>query len=133
MLRRPTPTARYPLEAVRSASTVRVGRGRARDEVRRRLRAQGKPMSDPEAAAYVRSLVAGLQPEAFCASTELAYAETRPVVADIYGVRNQHGDWYVKLYLLRGRAGDDVVVCSCHEPQGTLMRADGQRIGKPRR
>jgi hypothetical protein len=129
MRARPPAAPYHALEVVRAATRVYVGGGRARAKVMERFEALRKPLSAPEAERFVREMARALTVEAFVETKELQCAEALPVLADIYGVRDRHGDWYVKLYM-RGR---DVVVISCHEPEGTLVRNDGLRIGKPRK
>lgn len=95
--------------------------------VKARLRGK-KPLSDPEAEAFVRGLVGALTEDAFV-RTEVMQWETE-VTVDIYGARDKHGDWYVKIYIVNDEV---VVVPSCHEPEGTMWRADGVRVGRPRK
>jgi hypothetical protein len=118
----------YELWVVRTASTIRVRRGKASLAVRDRAYALRKPMTDSEAEEYVRDMVRGLTPDAFVETLEMTWLERQPVRADIYGVRDAMGDWYLKLYLW----DVGVVVASCHPPLFPLTRADGLRLGRRR-
>ena len=44
--------------------------------------------------------------------------------ADIYGVKDRHGWWWIKLFLQHGR----VTVISCHAPKFTMRLVDGTII-----
>lgn len=122
----PKPTAHYPLAKVLPlVGNARVGRGRARDTVTKRLGG----LSDTDAENFVRRMVQGLTEAAFVRTDVLDFYEG-PIRADLYGVRDAHGDWYVKLYIEDATL---LVLLSCHEPEGTLRRADGMRIGRPRK
>lgn len=118
----------YPRKLVQAASIIRVAHGKAREAVRERLLPLRGSLSDVQASQYVRAMVRGLRPGEFVETREQVWAELRPVRADIYGVRNAAGDWYLKFYLLNG----EVAVVSCHPPQWPLQRVDGLRIGGPK-
>jgi len=123
---KPRPTARYPLRVlVPLIPRARVAKGKATQSVKDRL-AQVRRMSDAEAEDYVRQLVRTLTEDAFVRTDELTWHEG--IFADVYGAQDAHGDWYIKLYVV-----DELAIVSCHEPQGTMRRADGKTVGRPRR
>lgn len=76
---------------------------------------------------YIRKLLSGLKSSEFVEPVVLDYDE-RDVQADVYGVRNDDGDWYVKFHIQHGQ----IVVTSCHEPERPLTRVDGLTIGGPK-
>jgi hypothetical protein len=110
-------------------TAVRVGVRRARGPVQKRFEFLRRPLSEPQAEEYVRTVVQNLSLNEFVRTQELSWAQARSVIADIYGVRNREGDWYVKLYV----HGGHLVVASCHRPEAPLLRADGLRIGRRQR
>lgn len=67
-------------------------------------------LAPAEAAAYVRTMLANLLPENYSESEILDYNPA--VKADVYGVHNEDGRWYVKFYMQHGR----ITVASCHYP-----------------
>ena len=46
------------------------------------------------------------------------------VWADVYGVSDEHGRWFIKFYMENGR----VQVTSCHGPERALTCIDGTTI-----
>lgn len=123
-------TAKYDLAAVlRLLPDARIARGKATLEVKSTLVAvRQRRLSDAEADAYIHKLVRSLTPEAFVRRETLIWHDDAE--ADLYGAQNGDGDWYIKLYIDNGTL---LVIVSCHEPKGALTRADGKRIGKPRK
>jgi hypothetical protein len=123
------PSPQYELELVQLATAIRVNERPAMFEVRKHFESLRKPMSPQRAKDYVISMLVHLQPN------ELVETKTLPddfeghVLADIYGVRNEAGDWYLKFYALNGQ----FFVSSCHPPSGPLRRVDGLVIGRRRR
>lgn len=99
-----------------------IGKKRAVREVAARL-----GISEPEAEHYVYTALAGLQEANYVETVEIDWDNT--VVADVYGIADVHGGWYVKLYVEHGR----VQVASFHEPERDLKCCDGTIIkkGKP--
>jgi hypothetical protein len=95
-----------------------IGNKRAIEEVSARL-----GLSAREAAAFVRAKIAALTPDAFVRSEIQHYAEG-DFQADIYGVKDKHGGWFIKFYEDSGV----LVVPSCHEPREELRCVNGKRI-----
>ena len=81
-------------------------------------------VGDAEAETYARQTVSKLRLADFC-RTEAQTYEDWEIDADIYGVKNRDGEWYVKLYVLHGQ----VWILSCHPPERILQREDGTKIG----
>jgi hypothetical protein len=77
--------------------------------------------SAAQAEAYIRSGIAVLTADEFVATQTQNYA-SGAVEADIYGVTNDDGEWFVKFYVENGR----VTVTSWHGPTDELVRADGK-------
>jgi hypothetical protein len=94
-----------------------IGRQRATREVANRL-----GVGEPEAEAYIRARLAALVPASYVGTFAMEW-DAR-VVADVYGVVDEHGGWYVKLYVEHGR----VLVASFHEPEHDLVCEDGTRV-----
>lgn len=80
-------------------------------------------MSRPEAEQFVREKLQGLRPEDYVETVEMDY-DSGPMVADVYGVTDEHGGWYVKFHIEHGQ----VQVISCHEPEHELACKGGQRV-----
>lgn len=74
-------------------------------------------------------MILGLSDAAFVRTDTLELFPEGPTQADVYGVSTPQGDWYVKIYMFEG----DLIIMSCHEPQGTLRRTDGATVGRPRK
>lgn len=99
-----------------TSEVVRVGRlavitAKARTEV-----VQVTGLTDPEAEAFVRRKLTSL--------TEDDYHDNvsdQGSPADIYGIRDKHGCWWIKLVLENGR----VIVISCHPPEFDMLLVSG--------
>lgn len=76
-------------------------------------------VGEPAAEAYILRALRTLVPERYCHTKELPWDPV--VTADVYGLIDQHGDWYLKFYMDAGR----FVVCSCHEPEYPMTCQDG--------
>ena len=94
-----------------------IGRQRATRQVANRL-----GLGEPEAEAYIRARLVALEPGGYVGTFAMEW-DAR-VVADVYGVVDEHGGWYVKFYVEHGR----VVVASFHEPEHDLACKDGTRV-----
>lgn len=110
--------AAYPLAEVRRlARFAAVGR-----RVVQRTR-EAYPLSEPEVEAFIRRTIAALKDEDFAEVVAQDYGDLT-IDADVYGVRNKEGAWYVKFYVQHGR----VVVLSCHTPEFPITCANGRTI-----
>lgn len=77
-------------------------------------------VGEPEAEAFVLRALKSLVPGNYCETVEMEWDAT--VVADVYGVNDEHGGWYLKFYMdPNGR----FLVCSCHEPEYPMTCQDG--------
>jgi hypothetical protein len=65
-------------------------------------------------------VVAALKEGDFCQSVDITFSE--PPRADVYGVSNDEGNWYVKIQL---RTDENLIILSCHPPEFRLKRRDG--------
>ncbi len=109
---------RYPLDEHRTLFRLAlVTKTRATLKVCDRL-----GLGEPAAEAFVLRILMALVPERYCHTIELPWDPV--VVADVYGLTDQYGDWYLKFYMDAGR----FVVCSCHEPEYPMTCQDGTTV-----
>jgi hypothetical protein len=99
---------------------AQVSKKRAIREVENRL-----GISERDAETFAREKVSGLVGGNYVESVEMQY-DSGPVTADVYGVTDQHGGWYVKFYVEHGR----IQVVSCHAPEMDLRCKDGTIVRK---
>jgi hypothetical protein len=118
----------YALELVVLATAVRVNDYRAIFEVRKHFESLRNPLSPSRAKDYVLTMLQRLRPNEFVETKKLPDDVEGYVLADVYGVRNEAGDWYLKFYAHKGW----FFVSSCHPPRGPLHRVDGLVIGRRR-
>jgi hypothetical protein len=120
-IKRTVPGPRYPLanEVLPVVRLASLGKKRAVREVEARL-----GVSEPEAEHYIRTTLGGLKETDYVETVEMEWDST--VVADVYGIADVHGGWYVKLYVEHGR----IQVASFHEPEHDLTCTDGKIIRK---
>jgi hypothetical protein len=85
------------------------------------------PVENRRVEIFIRQTVALLKANEFVRSDLQNYQDRPSIMADIYGVRNKEGVWYVKFYVEH----QDVTVLSCHEPERPLIRIDGVVIKAP--
>ncbi len=80
--------------------------------------------TDDEVIAYIRSVVATLEPYNFVKRDLLVHSKKpgKPTPVDIYGIKNKEGAWYVKFYIANGT---NLIITSCHEPERELVCVDG--------
>jgi hypothetical protein len=76
-----------------------------------------------EAEGRIRIGLCALNKDCFVVTLPLDF-DDGAVDADIYGVLDDDGGWYVKLYMEGGR----VIVTSWHCPKDELVRADGKSV-----
>ena len=119
--KRTVPGPRYPLtrDVLPVIRLAVIGKKRAVREVQDRL-----GVSEPEAEKYIRTALGALKETNYVETVEMDWDST--VVADVYGLVDVHGGWYVKLYVEHGR----VQVASFHEPEHAMNCADGTIIRK---
>lgn len=110
----------YPSADVARLANASVVTTKARTEVVERLR-----LTDPEAEALIRKIVASISESDFY--EPLTNDPGAP--ADVYGVVDKHGGWYVKVLMKHGR----VFVISCHEPRHDMICRNGNKVGGRRR
>ena len=109
------PGPRYPLDEHRHLFRLAlVTKNRATLKICDRL-----GVGEPAAVAFALRALTTLIPGRYCHTKELPWDPV--VVADVYGLSDQHGDWYLKFYMDAGR----FVVCSCHEPEFLMTCQDG--------
>ena len=92
-------------------AVARVGATRASHHVKNEL-----GVGTPAAEAYIRRELGSLT-SAHYVRTEVVFGHH----ADVYGLRNEHGDWYIKFYEEHGR----VNVTSFHPPERDLHCVGG--------
>lgn len=80
-------------------------------------------VSQPEAERFVRQKLSSLTKKNFVGTDSLSF-DDGTILADVYGINDEHGGWYIKFYVEHGR----VQVVSCHEPEWPLTCADGTRV-----
>ena len=71
------------------------------------------------AESFIRALVGTLKGTDFSHTTQMPYAD-----ADVYGVTNKDGSWFVKLYIENGT----LTVTSCHFPERELTLENGKKV-----
>lgn len=115
------PGPRYDLANVLPiVRLAQIGKKRATREVENRL-----GFSEREAEVFVRETLASIRKENYVESIEMQY-DSGAIIADVYGVNDEHGGWYVKFYVEHGR----VQVVSCHAPENDMRCADGTKVSK---
>jgi hypothetical protein len=115
----PRQTPYYALADVqRDTKTARIGR---RVVIRT---SNDYPVDDPAVDLFIRSVIRSLKPDDFVESKDQQYPNEPPIPADVYGVVNGEGAWYVKFSMEDGR----VTVLSCHSPDHNIVRANGTTI-----
>lgn len=85
-------------------------------------------VSEPEAERFIRNKIARLKPSAYVESVRML-CDDGSIDADVYGVRDSHGEWYVKFNVEHGR----IIVWSCHEPKHQMKceeECDGTSVVK---
>lgn len=111
-------TPEYDLSEVqRVAHLAAVGRRRASRHVSERL-----GVEDPVAEAIARKKLLALDPGKFVQRVVLPFVP--PICADVYGLRDEDGSWYIKFHMEHGR----VTIISCHGPEHDLTCIDGTII-----
>src|SRR5579864_3254098 len=88
----------YELELVHLASAIWVNESNATSRVRKHFESLRKPLSRERAKEYVLTMFENLAPNEFVESKRLESDVEGYVLADVYGVRNEAGDWYFKFY-----------------------------------
>ena len=76
-------------------------------------------VSEPEAERLARAKVGALRPENFAKPEVLDYDP--PIRADVYGLNDEDGNWYIKFFMEHGR----VTIISCHGPKEDLVCISG--------
>ena len=74
-----------------------------------------------EARKYARRVVARLKTDDFCGTDAVPFDCG---VADVYGVKNSEGAWYVKVQIQQQRS-PPLVILSCHPLEFRLKRSNG--------
>jgi hypothetical protein len=111
-------TATYDLaEVQRVARLAIVHRARASRIIVERL-----GVSEPEAERRAREKLGALKAKSFVRTDIQEYDP--PIAADIYGVCDEDGNWFIKFYMEHGR----VTIVSCHGPARDLTCVDGTVI-----
>ena len=84
-------------------------------------------IGEPEAEKFIRDKLASLKPENYESTVEMEWDDD-PIAADVYGITDEHGGWYIKFYVEHGR----VQLVSCHEPAYEMTCTDGTTLkGQP--
>ena len=116
------PGPKYDLKDIRGVFRLAsMGKKRAVHPVMARV-----GVGEPEAEKFIREKLASLQPgnyESTVAMDEWDDGDDT-VIADVYGVSDEHGGWYIKFYVEHGR----VQLVSCHEPDYEMTCADGTKV-----
>lgn len=81
-------------------------------------------LGEPAAEHYIRQGLRALKPENYVETVEMDWDPV--VLADVYGLTDVHGGWYIKFYVQHGR----VQVCSFHGPEYDLRCCDGSIVKK---
>lgn len=85
---------------------------------------RGAHGTNGEVVAFIRSVVASLRPDNFSHVELLVHSKKtgKPTPADVYGIKNDEGPWYVKFFIANGT---NLIITSCHEPERELVCVDG--------
>jgi hypothetical protein len=83
-------------------------------------------VSAPAAEALARCKLAALRPGSFVRAD--IQRHDPPIWADIYGLYDGDGGWFIKLAVRHGR----VLVTSCHGPEPDLVCVDGTVVREQR-
>jgi hypothetical protein len=76
-------------------------------------------VGEPQAESFIRGKLKALQSGNYECTREMDWED--PVLADVYGVTDEYGGWYIKFYVEHER----VQVASCHEPEHDMHCVDG--------
>lgn len=76
----------------------------------------------PEAEAFIREKLGSLSAGNYHSTVEMDWDPV--VIADVYGVSDEHGGWYIKFYMEHGR----VALVSCHEPEHNMTCCNGSEV-----
>lgn len=79
-------------------------------------------LSERAAEARVLEKLLALKPNNFVDTKDLDFDP--PIAADIYGLCDDDGNWYIKIFIQNGR----VTIVSCHGPMWALTCIDGTVI-----
>lgn len=116
-VRRSKPT--YVLSQVRQLlGDAIIGPG-----VVRRTRQECGLVLEREVKGYIRACVGSISLRDFAYSEKQEYKD-RSIFADVYGLKNEDGQWFIKFYIEAGQ----LTICSCHGPDLDLDLADGRKI-----
>lgn len=108
----------YKLEEIKGLFRyAMLGRKRAVQVVMQRT-----GVGEPEAEAFIRTKLGTLCSDNYHSTVEMPWDPV--VVADVYGVSDDHGGWYIKFYVQHGR----IQLVSCHEPEHDMTCADGSKV-----
>jgi len=115
------PGPQYDLEAIGAVFRLAMfGKKRAVHPVMARV-----GVGEPEAEAFIRDKLTSLQPGNYESTVEMdEWDDGNSVIADVYGVSDEHGGWYIKFYVEHGR----VQLVSCHEPEHDMTCSDGTKV-----
>jgi hypothetical protein len=72
-----------------------------------------------KAETFIRIVVGALKGTDFSHTIQMPYAE-----ADVYGVTNKDGSWFVKLYIENGT----LTITSCHFPEREITLENGKKV-----
>lgn len=79
-------------------------------------------IGEPEAEAFIRKKLRELDQGDYYVTVEMDWDPA--VTADVYGINDENGGWYIKFYVEHGR----VQVCSFHEPEHDFNCANGVTV-----
>ncbi len=116
------PGPKYDLNDIRGVFRLAVlGKKRAVHLVMARV-----GVGEPEAEKFIREKLASLQPANYESTVEMDEwdDDDDKVIADVYGVSDEHGGWYIKFYVEHGR----IQLVSCHEPEYEMTCSDGSTV-----
>lgn len=110
----------YELNTIRGVFRLAVlGKTRAVNHVMARV-----GVGEPEAEQFIQEKLKSLQPTNYESTVEMEWDDGEKVIADVYGVSDEHGGWYIKFYVEHGR----VQLVSCHEPEYEMTCVDGCKV-----
>jgi hypothetical protein len=59
-------------------------------------------LSETEGCSFIKRTIASLHPGQFSQTVRLRFRD-QVHIADVYGVMNRYGGWYIKFYVNRGQ------------------------------
>jgi hypothetical protein len=90
------PGPKYPIKTLGAVFRLAMlGKKRAVYPVMNRV-----GLGEPQAEAFIREKLASLTPSNYESTVEMdEWSDGETVIADVYGMTDEHGGWYIKFWL----------------------------------